>query len=146
MSNDTIKALNSITKKLIDTKYGYSKGADIVEDTPALATEFNRRATAREAVVRDFQSTVRSLGGEPEIDGTIGGHIAEGFTKFTTLFRDDRKAALSAIDDAEENLVDAIKDTLEDEDLSADVRAKLMDAYTAAKEGERFADRLEDAA
>lgn len=146
MSNDNIKTLNKITKKLIDTKYGYEKGAKIVEDTPALSTEFNRRAIARDRFVSDFQSTVRTMGGEPETDGTMTGRIHEGFTKFSAMFRDDRKAALEAIDDAEEMLADDIKDALEDKDLDVNVRQKLMQAYSVAKEGERFADRMEDAA
>ncbi|WP_371397504.1 PA2169 family four-helix-bundle protein [Fretibacter rubidus] len=146
MSNDNIKVLNKITKKLIDTQYGYSKGAEIIEDDHALKTELSRRANARSNFVSDFQSTVRMMGQEPETDGTMTGRIHEGFTKFSALFRDDKKAALSAIDDAEEMLADEVKDAMDDKDITPQVRQKLMQVYTAAKEGERFADRLEDAA
>lgn len=146
MSNDNIKTLNKITKKLIDTQYGYSKGAEIIEDDSALKTELSRRANARSNFVSDFQAKVRMHGEEPETDGTMTGRIHEGFTKFSSLFRDDRKAALSAIDDAEEMLADDVKDAMDDKDLTPDVRQALMQVYTAAKEGERFADRLEDVA
>lgn len=146
MSNDNIKTLNKITKQLIDTRYGYSKSADMVEDKSWLQQEFNRRAASREAMVLQFQTKVREMGEEAETDGTATGKIAEGFTKFSTLFREDSKAALSLIDDAEEKLADNIKDALEEKSLQPDVRSMLMQAHAAAARGERFADRLEDAA
>ena len=146
MSNDNIKTLTNITKQLIDTKYGYSKGADMVEDQNWLKREFNRRANDRSELVAQFQSELRKIGEDAPENGTVTGHVAEGFTKFSTLFRDDAKAALSLIDDAEEKLADEIKDALEDETLSVNVRSMLTTAHAAAIQGERFADRLEDAA
>lgn len=146
MSNDNIKTLNKITKQLIDTKYGYSKGAEMIEANSWIRNEFSRRAVDRDAIVSEFQSKVRALGEEPETNGTITGQIAEGFTKFSTLFVDDAKAALSLVDDAEEKLADEIKDALADEHLKADVRSMLTEAHAAAIAGERFADRYEDAA
>lgn len=143
MSNTNIKALNKITKKLIDTKYGYTKGAELMEDDPIMAKEFQRRGHVRSQFVNDFQTAVKTLGGEPETDGTMTGRIHEGFTKFSAMFRDDKKAALDAIDDAEEMLADDIKDTLEDKDLALNVRQMMTRAYQEAKEGERFADIME---
>lgn len=146
MSNDNIKTLNKITKQLIDTRYGYSKGAEMVEDKSWIQQEFSRRAASREAMVLQFQTKVREMGEEAETDGTVGGIIAEGFTKFSTMFRDDHKAALSLIDDAEEKLAGEIEDSLEDKMLSPEVRGLLSQAHQSAVKGERFADRLEDAA
>jgi len=146
MSNDNIKTLNKITKQLIDTRYGYSKGAEMVQEKPWLKQEFSQRAIEREGIVLDFQTKVRELGAEAETDGTATGYIAEGFAKFSSIFRDNAKAALSLIDDAEEKLADEIKDVLKDDALSPDVRSILTRAHFAAVKGERFADRLEDAA
>ena len=59
-----------------------------------------------------------------------------------SLFRDDEKAALEAVDDGEEHLAETIEDKLEKSEVQGQARALLQDALRSAREGEAFADRL----
>lgn len=139
-----IKILNSVTKTLIDSCEGYETCRDVADDSHALQSEFSRRLAERQTLVREFQDLVRSLGGEPADSGSAKGAVHRGFLRFTTLFQDDEKAAISALDDGEEFLAEKIEDKLEDDRLGPESRQLLMRAMQSAQDGERFADRLDD--
>ena len=143
MTNNEIKTLNSATKTLIDSCKGYETCCDISDDSYALKSEFMRRKQERESLVNQFQSQVRSLGGEPEDDGSMTGSVHRGFTRFTSLFTDDETAAISALDDGEEYLAEKLADCLDCNELSPRSRELLQQAHQSAKSGERFAERLE---
>lgn len=144
MTNTDIKTLNSVTKTLIDSCKGYETCADIADDSYALKAEFQRRQNERKQLISDFQYQVRALGGEPADDGSMTGAVHRGFTRFLSFFRDDEAAAISALDDGEEFLAEKIEDKLEDERLTVQTRDLLQRACSSAKDGERFADMLED--
>jgi uncharacterized protein (TIGR02284 family) len=145
MSNTEINVLNDVAKTLIDSQKGYEKAAEITGDSFAFSAELSRRASDRAALVNEFQTRVRSLGGDAETGGGMLGKAHRGFTEFASIFRDDKKAAFEAIDDGEDHLADQIEDKLKKDELSADTRTLLMRAHSAAKAGEHFADRIEDA-
>ena len=105
-------------------------------------SQFQKRASDRAALISRFQQQVRTLGGEPQTDGGTMGTLHRALTEFSSLFRDDKKAALEAIDDGEEHLADSIKDRLEKSGIQGQSRALLEEAYASAREGEAFADSL----
>tara|TARA_R110000803_G_scaffold69785_1_gene132238 strand:- start:1042 stop:1485 length:444 start_codon:yes stop_codon:yes gene_type:complete len=146
MTNQTldteIDALNDVTKVLIDSKKGYEKCYELADDGYALRAQFLKRANERADLVSRIQHHVRTLGGEPQTDGGTLGTLHRGFTQFVSLFRDDEKAALEAVDDGEEYLAKAIEDRLEKSEVQGQARALLQDALRSAREGEAFADRL----
>lgn len=145
MSNtQTIDVLNDVTQTLIDSCKGYEMCSEMSDDSFALQSEFRRLQSEREALVTEMQVTTRSLGGTPETEGSASGAVHRGFTKFSSLFQDDTKAAISAIDDGEEHLADTIENKLEDNRLPMQVASILRRAHASAKSGERFADMLED--
>jgi len=84
------------------------------------------------------------MGGEPEVSGSMTSAMHRGFTRFSSVFRDDEAAAISALYDGEEFLAEKIEDKLENHELSAQTRQLLEKAMTAAKSGERFADMLDN--
>lgn len=143
MTND-INALNDVTKTLIDSQKGYQICCEVADDSYALQSNFQERAQRRLLLVNEFQSEVRALGGEPTDEGSIAGAAHRAWTSFTTLFSDDEKAAVEAIDDGEEHLAEKIDTHLKDETLSPRTRVLLARAHSDAREGERFADMLED--
>lgn len=143
MTDRNVKVLNSVTKTLIDSCKGYEKCAEVSDDSYRLQSEFSRRQNERKQLVHDFQNQVRTLGGEPETDGSMAGAVHRGFTRFSSVFRDDETAAISALDDGEEFLAEKIEDKLEDHDLSPQTTQLLQKAMLAAKSGERFADMME---
>ena len=140
--NTEIDALNDVAKVLIDSKKGYEKCYELADDGYALRAQFLKRANDRADLVGRFQHHVRSLGGEPETDGGALGSLHRGFTQFVSLFRDDEKAALEAVDDGEEYLAEQIEDRLEKSEVQGQARALLQDALRSARDGEAFADRL----
>lgn len=144
MSNVNIDTLNDVTKMLIDSQKGYEKAADVTEDDFSFRAEFQRRAADRRELVQEFQNRVNSLGGEAETDGGVLGSLHRAMTEFSSMFRDDTKAALEAIDDGEEQLAEHIERNLDNDGLDTDTRSLLQKAHQAAEAGECFADRLTD--
>lgn len=142
MKND-IKALNDVTQTMIDSYKGYEKCLEIADDSSALTNSFRERATRRSQLINDFQAEVRSLGGEPETDGSALGAAHRGWANVTSAFQDDRKAAVEAIDDGEDFLAGKIENQLEDNDIRPRTRDLLQQAHSSAREGERFAEAME---
>ncbi len=143
MSKRDIKVLNSVTKTLIDSCQGYETCCEVSDDDYSLQQEFKRREQERRDLVAEIQMHVRKIGGEPEDDGSMAGAVHRGFTRFSSLFRDDEKAAISALDDGEENLAEKIEDKLEDDELLPQTRSLLQKAHMSAKSGESFAEMLD---
>jgi uncharacterized protein (TIGR02284 family) len=143
MSKRDIKVLNSVTKTLIDSCQGYETCCEVTDDDYSLQQEFKRREQERRDLVAEIQMHVRKIGGDPEEEGSMAGAVHRGFTRFSSLFRDDEKAAISALDDGEEHLAEKIEDKLEDDDLLPQTRSLLQKAYTSAKSGESFAEMLD---
>lgn len=143
MSSAEIDALNDVTKLLIDSRKGYEKAGELVGDDYALAPELVRRANDRATLVAEFQSRVQALGGAAEADGSALGTAHRGFMDFTSMFRNDSKAAFSAIDDGEEHLAKKIKSKMDEKNLSIESRALLTRALASAQSGESFAKRTE---
>ncbi len=144
MSDHDNEILNSITKTLIDSRKGYEACCDVADDGHPLSDEFRRRRDERAALIGEFQARVRTLGGEPEDDGSAAGAVHRAFLRFSSWFQDDEQAAISALDDGEEYLAEKIEDRLEDSSLLAESRALLHKALRSALSGERFADNLDD--
>lgn len=137
-----IDALNDVTKVLIDSQKGYEKCAELADESFAFRSHFQMRASDRADLISRFQQHVRSLGGEPQTDGGTMGNLHRALTEFSSMFKDDKKAALEAIDDGEEHLADSIKDRLEKSEIQGQSRALLQEAYASARKGEAFADSL----
>ena len=139
-----IDVLNDITKTLIDSHQGYATCVEAVGNH-ALTKNFQDRADARRDLVNEFQQAVSDLGGTPETGGSVVGAAHRAWTQFTTLFADDEKAAIEAVDDGEEFLAEKIEDKLGDSRLQPATRDLLTRAHQSAREGERFADALDKA-
>lgn len=142
MNDVTIRILNSVTKALIDSSQGYQACAEVCEDNYKLQSEFARRRKERNEIISEFQNHVRELGGAPAETGSLSGAVHRGFTRFSSLFRDDEVAAISALDDGEEFLAEKIEDKLKDYIVDNSTAELLTKAHLAAKKGERFADMI----
>lgn len=145
MSNEkNIEVLSDVTAKLIDSCKGYQMCAEVTDDNLVLKNQFLNRQAERQGLVDEFQSKLTARGGEVKSNGTVAGTFHRGFTKFVSIFRNDYKAAVDALDTGEEHLAEYIQDQLKEENLSADTTMLLRKAHTSAVEGERFADLLDD--
>jgi uncharacterized protein (TIGR02284 family) len=139
-----IEVLNDVTKTLIDSQKGYETCIDVADDSYALQANFRNRAQRRSELVRDFQSQVRNLGGEPTDSGSAAGTAHRAWASFSSLFVNDEKAAVEAIDDGEDYLADRIENALKENELMPQTQQLLRQAHAQASEGERFADMVEN--
>lgn len=144
MTNKTVDILNDVTKTLIDSQKGYQQAAEKVDENYALRSQFLQRADQRQQMINQFQTRVRTFGAEPQTEGGVTGSAHRMWNDFTSMFQSDEKAALNAIDDGEEFLAEQVEDKLDDNEIDMESRQLLRQAYASAKEGERFADRMED--
>lgn len=139
-----IAVLNEITKTLIDSCKGYEMCQEVAHDSQYLKKQFQQRQDERQNLVNEFQAKILSYGGEVETKGSFPGAIHRGYTKFVSLFKDDQKAAIDALDTGEEFLAEHIESKFDEEGLTADSLNLLKKAHAAAISGEKFADRLDD--
>ena len=144
MTNKTVDILNDVTKTLIDSQKGYQQAAEKVDENYALRSQFLQRADQRQQMINRFQSRVRTFGAEPQTEGGVTGAAHRMWNDFTSMFQSDEKAALNAIDDGEEFLAEQVGDKLDDNEIDMESRQLLRQAYTSAKQGERFAEIMED--
>ncbi len=139
-----IKALNDVTRTLIDSCKGYGMCQEVANDNQYLKAEFQRRQAERQNLVHEFQAKIASYGGEFEEKGSIPGALHRGYTKFVSVFKDDKKTAIDALDTGEEYLAEHIETYLNDTEMATDAINLLRKAHASAISGERFADRLDD--
>ena len=85
-----IRTLNGLIATTIDSVDGYRTSAQDVEN-PRFAEMFTARASERSSVAEQLRAEVRTLGGNPEDDGTV---LAAGHRAFVNL-----KAAVTGRDD-----------------------------------------------
>ena len=141
---ETIEELNDITKLMIDSFKGYKSAIDESDDSFSLRQEFAQRAERRSIYIAEIQDYVRSLGGEPAVNGTARGAVHRGWLNFANIFRDDERGALNAVENGESYLAESIEDVLEDDDIDARGRDLLRKAHADVAAGRDFAGLLED--
>ncbi|MHA6288516.1 ferritin-like domain-containing protein [Maricaulis sp. CAU 1757] len=142
MSNQNVDALNDTLKTLIDSRKGYEKACEMCDDN-ALRSTLERRAQERVQLINEMQAQVRQLGGEPETEGGMLGKAHRTLMDLSGSFRDNREAALNAIDDGEDYLQDRIESQLETDGLEPQTRQLLERAKSSAYSGEHLADMLQ---
>lgn len=138
----TVDTLNEVTTWLIDSRDGYDKMIEVVDGNYLHGEEFRRRRSERDALISEFQSKIRDLGGEPEKNGSTLGAMHRQFANLSSIFVDDETAALKAIDDGEGRLAEELEQKLQSADLTEEARRLLQRALSSARDGERFADSL----
>lgn len=142
MSNPNVDVLNDVTKTLIDSQKGYEKVCEIADEDHGLRSKFLSLAAERKDLISAFQARVSEYGAEPVTSGGVGGSLHRAWADFTSLFEDDEKAALEAVDDGEDYLGDKIEKKLKNEDLDQATVDLLRRAQASARYGEKFADHL----
>lgn len=130
-----IRTLNSLIATTLDSVDGYTEAAKD-SDSGRFASLFTSRATERRQVVSNLQQQVRSLGGNPEDDGTLlaGAHRVFLNLKATLSGKDD-KAIVAEVERGEDHIKSKFKDALGDTDLSAATRTVIEQAFTSVRAG-----------
>lgn len=130
-----ISTLNSLIATTLDSVDGYTEAAKDSENS-RFTTLFTSRATERRQVATRLQQEVRSLGGNPEDDGTVlaGAHRVFLNLKATLTGQDD-KAIINEVEAGEDHIKAKFEDAIADRDLSPAVRSVVEQAYVSVKEG-----------
>ena len=134
-STHDIGVLNSLIETTIDSVDGYRRSAQEATNS-RFSQEFLARASEREQVVSALRDRVRSLGGNPEDDGSV---LAAAHRAFLTL-RDkvtgsDDAAVIAEVDHGESYLNGKWEAALGDGGLSPETRSLIQQQYDSVREG-----------
>jgi uncharacterized protein (TIGR02284 family) len=133
MGND-ISTLNSLIATTLDSCDGYRRAAE-ESSNPQHQAMFNEFAAERETIVRQLQQQVRSMGGDPEDDGTV---LAMAHRAFLSL-RDavtgsDDAAVIAEVERGEDHIKHKYEAAMDD-GLSSDVEAVVRESYQSVRRG-----------
>lgn len=129
-----IHVLNSLIETTIDSADGYREAARET-DKPNFRTLFEARSFERQQVTSDLQGAVRTLGGEPEDDGTILAKAHRAFLDVKHALLRDEQAVVNSVENGEDFIKAKFETALEDSAVSATTRETIRRAYTTVKDG-----------
>ncbi len=136
MNNDTdIKTLNSLIATTLDSAEGYGEAAKDAK-SESLVSLFRARATERRSAATKLQECVRSLGGEPEDDGTVLASAHRVFVNLrTSLTKQDNKAVVEEVERGEDHIKGKFEDAMKDKDVSPNTMMVITDVYNSVRSG-----------
>ncbi|WP_332657403.1 PA2169 family four-helix-bundle protein [Brevundimonas sp.] len=129
-----IHVLNSLIETTIDSADGYREAAKET-DKEGFRTLFEARSFERQQVVSDLQGAVRTLGGEPEDDGTVLAKAHRAFLDVKHALLRDEQAVVNSVENGEDFIKAKFEGALEDSAVSATTRETIRRAYTTVKDG-----------
>jgi uncharacterized protein (TIGR02284 family) len=129
-----IHVLNSLIETTLDSADGYREAAKETEKSN-FKTLFERRSFERQQVASDLQGTVRTLGGEPEDDGSVLAKAHRAFLDVKNALLRDEQAVVNSVESGEDFIKGKFEKALEDSDVSATTRETIRRAYATVKDG-----------
>lgn len=135
--NDLQKTTVSVLNKLIETcedgSAGYRQAAENIEDS-RLSSRFGQYAQQRSEFAAELRQEVRSLGGEPEEDGSTAGALHRGWINLkSALATQDAEAVVAECERGEDSAVESYRDAL-DSELPNNIRSVIERQYSGVKE------------
>jgi uncharacterized protein (TIGR02284 family) len=127
--------LNTLIGTLLDSVDGYQKAAADTENS-RYAEMFNARARERQQAATKLQAAVARLGGNPEDDGTTAGAIHRGWInlKEAVVGKDDQ-AIVNEVERGEDYLKEKFEAAMNHQDLPAEARAAVEEAWQSVRAG-----------
>ena len=129
-----IHVLNSLIETTIDSVDGYREAAKETDDV-CYKSVFDKRGSERAQVASDLQGEVRTLGGEPEDDGSILAKAHRAFLDVKHALLRDEQAVVNSVETGEDFIKGKFEAALEDSAVSATTRETIRRAYTTVKDG-----------
>ena len=115
MDNKTEHSLNDLIEIARDGGDFYTEAAGRVEDSE-LSALFGQMATHKRDIVAGLSADVAATGGEPAEHGTIVGSMAQSYADVRAALGDTNYEYVAQLEEAEDRLMKAFKDTLNDDD------------------------------
>jgi uncharacterized protein (TIGR02284 family) len=136
MNNDhDIKVLNSLVETTLDSAEGYAEAAKDAKSAQ-LVSLFEGRAGERRRAASTLQQCVRSLGGEPEDDGTVLASAHRMFVNLrTSITSADNTAVVDEVERGEDHIKHKFEDAMNDNELSPPAMSAITDVYTSVRSG-----------
>ena len=130
-----IKTLNSLIETTLDSADGYAEAAKDAK-SEQLISLFRARSGERRTAASALQQCVRSLGGEPEDDGTVLASAHRMFVNLrTSLTSADNKAVVDEVERGEDHIKAKFEDAVKDKELSPATLSVITDVYTSVRHG-----------
>lgn len=129
-----INVLNGLIETTIDSIDGYREAAKET-DKGNYKTLFEARSFERQQVASDLQGTVRTLGGEPEDDGSVLAKAHRAFLDIKHALLRDEQAVVNSVENGEDHIKAKFESALEDSKVSATTREAIRRAYATVKDG-----------
>ena len=122
MDNEIQHSLNDLIEIARDGGDFYTEAAAKVEDSE-LSSLFGQMATHKRDIVAGLSADVAASGGEPAKHGTIVGTMAQAYANVRAALGDTNYEYVSQLEEAEDRLLAAFKDTINDNHAPAAVKA-----------------------
>lgn len=129
-----IKVLNSLIETTLDSADGYRQAADKAANSQYKIL-FQQWSVERRRVATDLQSQVRTLGGNPEDDGSILAAAHRTFLKLRDSVTGDDQSVVNEVERGEDFIKAKYEAALKDDELSTTARDVVTRAYTSVRSG-----------
>lgn len=133
--NHDIETVNDLIKTTIDSVDGYRSAAEDA-DSGQFQSIFFERANERQRVAEELRQHVRSLGGDPQDDGSIlaGAHRAFMNLRDAVTGRDDQ-AIIAEVERGEDHIKEKFEAAMQDGNLGTETRSLISRCYDSVKSG-----------
>lgn len=133
--NHDIETVNDLIKTTIDSVDGYRSAAEDANSNQFQAIFFER-ASERQHVAEELRQHVRSLGGDPQDDGSVlaGAHRAFMNLRDAVTGLDDQ-AVIAEVERGEDHIKAKFETALEDSNLGTETRSLISQCYDSVKSG-----------
>ena len=115
-------SLNDLIEIARDGGDFYAEAANKA-DSAELAALFNSMAGHKREIVAGLSAEVAAAGGDPADRGTMVGSMHQVYTKARAAMGDTTYAYVAELEELEDRLLNAFKETLQDSDTPAPARA-----------------------
>ena len=136
-----ISVLNSLITTTIDSANGFERSAENVRGTQ-FEQMFREFAQERRQVVGRLQERVRTLGGTANDDGSLKAGLHRRFEDLRAAIGGGDKAVIEEVERGEDYIKGKYVAALADQELSAECRAVVQEAYQSVRAGHDRASAL----
>jgi uncharacterized protein (TIGR02284 family) len=134
-SEHDIKILNSLIETTLDSADGYAEAAKDAK-SEQLTSLFRARSGERRSAASTLQQCVRSLGEEPEDNGTVLASAHRMFVNLrSSLTSNDNKAVVDEVERGEDHIKSKFEDAMQDGDVSPATMSVINEVYTSVRNG-----------
>lgn len=118
MENKIQHSLNDLIEIARDGGDFYTEAASKVHN-PELSALFGQMATHKRDIVAGLSADVAATGGRPAEHGTMVGTMRQAYGKVRAALGDNDYAYVAELEDTEDRLLGAFRDTIRDKDTPA---------------------------